>query len=284
MVFKQLFVLSFLFLIFFSTALEAQSVRDENPFETVSTFKIYYGSINSSIETTLKEYDMVILEPSFTSKNNINTFMKVGTTPIGYLSVMEIPTWDEEILSMISTKEYIIMNGTPLKTPEYDQYLGDIRSESYQNTLLTIIKQRIIDKGFQGIFLDTIDFIEDLSVITDADLVEEMQNGYIDFLQKIKQEYPNLLIIQNRGLSLFTEKSNPYIDGILWENLQLLSILENNSAFALFQKINSLYSEQHIVPFAVIHKQDFINSTFCRLFNWKYLYHPQGAYYHEWTE
>ena len=104
-----------------------------------------------------------------------------------------------KLIAYISMEEY--ETKLPYKiigyNKEWKSYIYDIRDKNYQKFLLKNIKNA---KDFDGFFFDTIDSYE----LTKVD-----KNGYkkalVAFFKKVKKEYPNKIIIFNRGFELTDE-------------------------------------------------------------------------------
>ncbi|MEB3774294.1 MAG: cellulase family glycosylhydrolase [Desulfurococcales archaeon] len=65
----------------------------------------------------------------------------------------------------------------------------------------------ILGKGFTGVFFDNLDQVDAYPEITD---------GVIGLIQEVRDRYPNLTVIVNRGFTII-EDIAPYIDGVLFE-------------------------------------------------------------------
>ena len=141
---------------------------------------------------------MVILDPDNYSKEEIHR-LKENTIVVAYLSVGEVST-DRKYFKEV---EECVMG----KNPVWNSYYVNVSCEKWQDLILNGIIPEILNKGFDGVFLDTVDVV---------DLYPNMKNDMIELIATIREKYPNIIIIQNRGFSIIDETAK-YIDGILFE-------------------------------------------------------------------
>ncbi len=170
-------------------------VYEKKKLLSVSKYAIYYGK--NKIDK-LSRYDLVILDPDNYSKDEILK-LKNSTIIIAYLSIYEINP-SRKYFSKV--KECIIGFNEMWRT-----YYIDVSCGKWRETIMEEIILEIINKGFDGIFLDTIDDVE----------IYGKKNEVISLIKNIRERYPKLIIIQNRGFSIVDETA-PYIDGILFES------------------------------------------------------------------
>ncbi len=145
-------------------------------------------------------YDYPPLEP----------LKKEGAKVVGYLSVGEVARHDY-FFNTIKEKELFV--------DENENWPGSFRikigSPIWHDFVLNHLIPRIIAKGFNGVFLDTIDT---------ADYIENVKNisgsikGTKDLLKKLRKKYPDLIVIMNNGL-FFLSDVGKYIDGVVVEDL-----------------------------------------------------------------
>ena len=104
-----------------------------------------------------------------------------------------------KLIAYISTEEQ--EKKLPYKIIGYNKqwksYIYDIRDENYQKFLLKNIQNA---KNFDGLFFDTLDSYELTKVNKNA-----YRQALITFLKKIKKQYPNKILIFNRGFELIDE-------------------------------------------------------------------------------
>lgn len=192
-----------------------QQAQATGPFQHVKKYSLYYGNPTVQAIAKLKKKDLIIIEPQLYTREQIQDIQSNGTIVIGYLSVMESPTWNKLRMEELRSQDYFLQNGERMHFPKWDSYLMDLRQDHYRELLLSEIGISIANKGFQGIFLDTVGDIDDY--IKDAAAQTQTREAYTTFLQQVKTSYPELSIIQNRGFDTL-DYSAAYIDALLWED------------------------------------------------------------------
>lgn len=170
----------------------------------------YYGEIKSS-ETlhTLNSYKLAIIDPD--SIPDPAPIQKNGTVCIGYTSLGEAEDyrwyWDE-----IKTKNCIIGPNPNWK----GAYFIDPRNQEWKRFFIRRIIPGVLNKGYQGIFLDTIDTSEYLEWKN-----KKLYNGSMDamsgIIREIRMTYPEIIIVTNNGILLLPEIAG-YIDAALVES------------------------------------------------------------------
>ena len=167
---------------------------------------VYYGPP----ETDLKGADLVILQPGggalpVNGKKSKPIF-------ISYLSVGEAEEsrgyWPE-----VDGKAFVLGENPVWKGAHRD----DIRSGDWQALLLDRVIPAILAQGFDGLFLDTIEtpiYLENL----DPETYRGSKQALIQFVRKIKERYPKILLIPNNGLE-FLESYGELLFGVAAEDL-----------------------------------------------------------------
>ncbi len=168
---------------------------------------VYYG--NTLDAKTLDGVELAILEPDAIDARPL----KNGKTKfVGYVSVGEIS----------ATRSYFEdLRATPLLVGENPNWPGahiiDVRIKVWQEFLIKHVIPQILSKGYDGVFLDTID---------SALYLEEMQPetfygtrlAVIDLIKNIRKNFPTILIIPNAGLDVLKDYQHD-IDGVVIEDL-----------------------------------------------------------------
>ena len=252
-------------------------IKNNNKLNKVESFKIYYGSINDSILVNMKNYEMIIAEASHFQKEDVDR-VKGKNSPIliGYLSVFEIGSWDKEILKKIDSEDFLKVNGERVFNPKYNNYLGDIGQESFRKLLISTLEERVISKGFDGVFLDTVDWINYYE--KDKQLYIKLLQGYEALLKEIKLKFPNIYIIQNRGFGNLLNVSSKYIDGLLWENFKLQSPNDE----IIRKQLTNVEKKKAISIFTVSFQNQLENQKLSKKLGWKYFKLENGSSFNKW--
>ncbi|MGB5824636.1 MAG: endo alpha-1,4 polygalactosaminidase, partial [Proteocatella sp.] len=161
---------------------------------------IYYNKINDENIHNIYYYDMAIIEPTNVTSKQLRVLNKYNTLTYGYQSIFQVEPYNREKVDSLNENDYLYINGVKKLNEEYQCYYGDIRSDNYKNVLLSSIEKNIIQKGFDGVFFDT---LEDIEHLIDKPFREDLYAGYIEFFKLLKTKYPKLSIIQNRAFDLY---------------------------------------------------------------------------------
>jgi len=162
----------------------------------IENYAVYYGS--DKIDE-LSKFDLVILDPDNYSKDEIEKLKKNGTIVLAYLSLGEV---NENRWYFEYAKKCIIG-----RNPTWGSYYINISCKTWKSLLLGKIIPKILEKGFDGLFLDTVDVVDNYP---------QFKDDMIDLIKSIRAEYPNIILIQNRGFSVIDETAK-YVNGVLFE-------------------------------------------------------------------
>lgn len=225
----------------------------------IKNYTVYYGYDNFE---ELSNYDLVIIEPKGQSENNIK-YMKINNTlVIGYISVLEIAKDCLEI-RYLKNEDFLNINGERLVNDDYNNYIIDLRSKRWRNILIQKIGDLLLNKDFDGIFLDTISDIEFQEI--PRELKDSLISAYINLLSDIKELFQECIIIQNNGILELVRYCGFLVDAIVWENpyiddshknnLHYLNVRESTLAY-----IKLLKSQFHIELFILMNKDYTLNN------------------------
>ncbi|MBX9998587.1 endo alpha-1,4 polygalactosaminidase [Priestia aryabhattai] len=276
-------VLFFIVLLFFSSIIyqELVSIYKNYPktkFERISNYKVYYGPPTRTLLDKMKKYDMVIIEPSYYSKSDIKTLKEQGTLVFGYLSTMEVNNWNKRIIKQTIPGDYFYKNGKKVYFPEWDSYLMNISSHHYQKILLGQLKSSIVNKGFDGVFLDTVGDIDNQQM--DKNNHVRQQKGMALFCKSIKNQYPYLLTIQNSGFPTLKDYTIPYIDGVMWESFSVSTVSTDAWSLKQIKILNQLQKDFSLVVLTVSSENESQSSSFAKKNHFINLYSDRN--YSKW--
>jgi uncharacterized protein (TIGR01370 family) len=100
----------------------------------------------------------------------------------------------------------------------WNSRLVDVRDRRWQRILFETAIPAVLNRGFDGLFLDTFDSALSLLYGKDAEIYEGVQDALIDITRKIRHSYPDKLIAINRGLPVLPAVAGQ-IDFIVAEDL-----------------------------------------------------------------
>ncbi len=240
-----------------------------NPIKGAKNFVVFYSVINSENISRIQAYDLAIINVSGVTNRILNRLKASDTLLYSYVSAVSVEKNDILKTSLMGEEDYLYIDGEKVYNAQFDCNYGDILSENYQRILLRIVKERVVDKGLKGVFIDTLD---DIEYLTDQDVKKAQFEGYMDFFGILKKEFPELSIIQNRGFSFYAQGSFKYVDGLIYEDLKI----GNESAFEHTQDtIDSIVStakDTDNVILAISHENRMKNYEFCMEQKWLYYY------------
>ncbi len=255
-------------------------IGNPNPLKDVKTYKVYYDHLTPEIIEEIKKLDLVILEPAAVTSREIREIREQGKTLVyGYISVIDIEPYDSLKLNLIKEEDYLKINGEKVYVSDHDCYLADITSSHYHDVLLKLIQKKIIGLGFDGVFLDTLDRMEYLK---DEKQVERCIQGYREFLAKLKTNFSDLSVIQNRAFNSFSQFSGKYVDGILYEDFSYNKMKDSEYYQKLLASILKTSKRNGCRVLVISFDQDGETEKFCRKNGWIYLYHPEDSVYNTW--
>ena len=183
-------------------------------FSSAKNYALYYGSGKA---TELAQYDIAIVEPAGQSIHSFREFRSSGTLVIAYLSVMEMPPGSEEI-GLLSTSDFLRLDdkNNPYINQQYGNYWLDLRSARWTDLILHKVALLLEGADYDGLFLDTIGYVESLQIPTITRT--ELLRAAVEIVRKIRRRFPRCILIQNCGLEELYRFTAEYIDGICWEN------------------------------------------------------------------
>lgn len=187
--------------------------RAKSPLDVVENYRIYYGRMNEAILEEMKAYDMVVVEALRFDKAMVNELHEAGVMVIGYISISEVGWWDEEIVSQLENDHYLREGGKQLTNGK--NKLGDLSTLQYRTVLLNTIDSRIIGKGMDGLFFDTVDTFD---IIENDELKLSQVKGYVHLIEDIRLAWKDTILIQNRGFNYVDHLERGMVNGLLWEN------------------------------------------------------------------
>lgn len=178
--------------------------------KTPKTFQVAdstpFGVCYAKVEPSqVENYKMVILEPDFYSKEEITEFQESGTNIIAYVTLGEVDTnrW------YFSKLQEVGFRG---KNENWNSYYIDLSNTKARQLILNEVIPKIMAKGVDGLFLDTVDAVSPETERGD------LQPYMVDLITQIHKLYPDKIIIQNAGLFLL-EQTGSSIDAFMTEAL-----------------------------------------------------------------
>jgi uncharacterized protein (TIGR01370 family) len=158
---------------------------------------IYYGDRYDEIPD---EYSLIVIEDGVSAEPFVR--QRLRSTVLGYVSLAEVHS-AKSFFSRLQSKG--ILKGSNSNWP--DAHYVDVRSEVWRDLLLHEVIPSILKKGYQGIFLDTLDSAETLER-QDPVRSKGMIGASAELIRTIRSTFPSILIMINRGYAVL-----PHIPG-----------------------------------------------------------------------
>lgn len=204
--FKKKFIALLLLCYVFSLLLTGCGSEAKKPWDEVTSYVCYYGSFNKD----MKKFDVAILESANLKKSEIKELNKAGVYTIAYLSIGE-----EKGLNKgkgngpggYASYYFADSDGKPVQNANWGSYYTNASDPDWQERVISLAKE-IIDKGCDGLLLDTIDTV---------DLYPDTFDGMVELIKKLHDTYPDIKLVANRGFSVLSAIS-PYISGVMYES------------------------------------------------------------------
>lgn len=165
--------------------------------KTPKSIAFYYSDIDSVRE--LMNYDRIVVTPSLITQKQIQTLHAAGTSVFAYLSVGE---YDGEQLP------HDLVNYSPIENPNWASHVMDLTAPPWQKHLQTQTAN-IMSKGFDGLFLDTLD---SYTLFARDPLAQELeQKALVTILTSLNDAPSKPKLILNRGFKVLNKLNfNPH--------------------------------------------------------------------------
>jgi len=222
----------------------SKSIGMPNPLNNMKSYKVFYDEPTKQIINQMAAYDVVIVEPLYYTKELVKEIQAKGVQLYAYVSVMESDSWNKNRMSKIKKEDYYYKNGKEVYFEEWDSYLMNLTSKHYQNVLFEEIEQQGIDKGFNGIFLDTVGDIDDQFYYTNKAEYKKQAKSFVLLMERVIKKHGDISFIQNWGINLFRDYTHIYMDGMMWEDFEPRNISNDDWAKDRLKDLKTLQKKQ----------------------------------------
>lgn len=156
------------------------------------TWLCYYG--NTYGPDIYSRFDLVVLDghyhPPLPDRSQSRPLV------LGYVSVGEV-TEDGHLWPLAKDKPYLIR-----KNRFWNSWIVDVRHPEWQQMLFETVIPDVLDRGFDGLFLDTFDSSLGLLTGKDGMRFRGTESALVEITAKIRRTYPDRDIAVNRGLPI----------------------------------------------------------------------------------
>lgn len=166
----------------------------------IKSFAVYYGT-NRAFAEKLSEFDLAIVQPNTVSFRQLQALKAKGVRVVAYLSIGEAEG------SMVGLPKSWVL-GT---NPDWGSKRMDANQSGWRETVFKWAKD-ILDIGFDGLFLDTVDTV---------DVFPKTKGGMIGIIQGLRQRFPDAVLVQNRGFAVLPQTA-PLVDAVMFEDFSTL--------------------------------------------------------------
>lgn len=210
--------------------------------EKITSFMVNYSKV---VPGQIGNKQMAILEPDQYTHMDIMSLKSTGTKLIGYVSLGEVNK-NRWYYAMLKERGFLGEN------KNWGSYYINLKDSASRDILLNKVITNVVKKGFDGLFLDTID---DVAPYTDRGY---LQPYMVELIRDIHTRYPGLIIIQNAGLFLL-DKTHSYIDGDLIEDVASSYQFSDksyqlSSSSSFKDKVQNImtYKKKYHLPFFIV--------------------------------
>jgi polysaccharide biosynthesis protein PelA len=221
----------FFFICLLLNFLLPQTVIAAHSLNKINSWLCYYKDTFPS--SFSYNYDLYILDRN--SHPDLNAIKKHGGKSVGYVSFGEVNKHEAHYKETKMRK--LIVD----KNPSWpDAMRVQIGHKKWHDIILNKVIPEIVAKGFDGIFIDTIDTAQYLE--NDKKLSGSI-SGAISLIKKIRKKYPKLILVMNNGLFLL-DHIGKHIDALVVEDVYTSYNFKKNK----YQLAKSAWTKNRIIP------------------------------------
>jgi len=164
--------------------------------DKLSPWIVYYS--NKLGPEAFEPYKLIVLDSE--THPLISPLISKGKTVLGYISLGEVGP-HQSCFSEVQSE------GLLLTENKYwpGNFLVDLRDQRWTKRVIEELIPAILQQGFSGIFLDTLDNAAELERL-DSNKYHGMVDAAIRIIETIRRHYPEIKIMLNRGYDLL-----PYV-------------------------------------------------------------------------
>ncbi len=208
--------------------------------DKASNYVVYYGANNTE---ALSKYDIAIVEPLAHTFEDIKKTKKNCTLVLAYISIVEIHP-SNSVYKLLKEEDFLAVDNHIQKNKQFGTYIVDLRSKRWQSLLEHRTGHLLLESGYDGLFIDTASDIEylDISPALRRELIFEFK-GY---LEKIKELFPDRVVVMNNGTEELIYHTKNLIDGICWENPHVIYKANEKWFEETAMRLSSICREENI--------------------------------------
>jgi len=179
------------------------------------TYSCYYGRKEVG---RLSAHDLVILEDrNRKPEQDVKPLQERGVVAVAYISVGE----DTEVREGATWYFDRDKDGKPDRNKVWNSWFADAADPSWRNDRLNEARRLIEGRGYDGLFLDTVDT---------AALYPNSLEGMVELIHQFREQFPDAVIVVNQGLG-FIGRYAPYVDAVMIESFTLSYNFDDRTYF-----------------------------------------------------
>jgi uncharacterized protein (TIGR01370 family) len=175
------------------------TISAREAFQNIDSYVVYYGEGRL---TDLAKFDAVIIQPETLTADELSFLKESDTLAIAYISIGELEPYREFFKNRVQDS-WILGENT-----NWGSSYIDANQQGWHDLVIRAADD-YLSKGFNGIFLDTVDTV---------DLFPNTKTGMIDLIQELRAAFPETILVQNRGFAILDETAKS-VDGVMFEDL-----------------------------------------------------------------
>lgn len=202
------YVKKILIIILFFPFFTLFSSFEKVPVGEIHRWMVYYGQ--DERPKTFSQFDLVVLDSEYPYP--FRYLLDNKTQTLAYISLGELSKERSYYLKLEA-------KGLFLEENPYWQgsFFVDLRKSAWTEFLLEDLIPVILQKGYQGLFMDTLDNADYLEA-KDPQKFAGMRKAAAKLVKRIRKEYPQVLLMLNRAYYLYDDLAND-LDLVLAESM-----------------------------------------------------------------
>ncbi len=170
---------------------------------------VCYYADTASI-SAFDKFDLAVLDSD--ASIDLHTLADRGKQLVGYLSIGEAEQ-TRSYFPAVKSEGILLQENKDWE----GSFFVDVRDPRWTKRIIEDLIPNILRKGFEGVFLDTVDNAPHLER-TDPVRYKGMSAGMVNLIKTIRKHFPHITLIMNRGFEILPKVENE-IEMVLGESI-----------------------------------------------------------------